>query len=64
MNRGAEIIGLLTSTKINTEDIGECRIGAVAPLQYKLRDGRPGFVVFSSQRTPNGRSLRAAAGTA
>jgi hypothetical protein len=32
MNHGAEIIGLLTSIEINTEDIGECRIGGSPPI--------------------------------
>ena len=33
---GPEIIGLETSIRADTESIGECRIGAVAPLSDKL----------------------------
>ena len=33
---GLEIIGHVTSIEINTECIGECRIGAVAPLSDTL----------------------------
>jgi hypothetical protein len=34
---GLEIIGLETSIRVNTESIGECRIGAVAPMSDTLR---------------------------
>jgi hypothetical protein len=36
----SEIIGQVTSIEANTECVGECRIGAVAPLSDTLRLSR------------------------
>jgi hypothetical protein len=46
---GLEIVGLVTSIEANTECVGECRIGAVAPMSDTLRVSGAKLVSASSR---------------